>query len=356
MRLKPTASLAALTLLTAVTLPSLGGAAAVAAEQVASVPVAFTVVNSNASALPCASDGKGYTVVGHITGPVSVLEKGTIGAAALYLHGDGVDERLWHYTKTPGHDYVSDMAKAGFVSVTITRLGYEGSGKPNGNDLCFGSEADVAHQIVNQLRRGAYIPTGSVLGSAAGKPPKIARLALAGHSASGFVAMAEAYSFDDIDGLIVVGSGEFPTPHVGTTVLDQQSRCPGSADGYAFLTTDQNQAKADFFTAGADPAVVEDLTATRPKDACGPLFNAPSSFVVDGAMLGSIDVPVLCIAGDRDVFFPRPDWQAKLFTGSPSATAVVLPDTGHAITLEKSAPEFRAAMADWLRAHKFAAK
>ncbi|MGH8583351.1 MAG: alpha/beta fold hydrolase [Gammaproteobacteria bacterium] len=81
-----------------------------------------------------------------------------------------------------------------------------------------------------------------------------------------------------------------------------------------------------------------------------------SSFPVDGAMLGSVDVPVLCIAGDKDAFFPHPDDQAKLFTGSPEAKAVVLPGTGHAVTLEKSAPEFRRAMADWLRAHKFAAR
>ncbi len=356
MRPFKSAALTVLALLTVVTLPSLGSATpATAAVSVASVPVSFSVTNQNTSALPCPTDGKEYTVVGHITGPKSLLKRNSISAAALYLHGDGVDERLWHYTKTPGHDYVGDMAEAGFVSISITRLGYQGSGKPNGNDMCFGSEADVAHQIIGHLRNGSYATTGSGLGKS-GKAPKVKSLVLAGHSASGFVAMAEAYSYDDIDGLVVVGSGEFVTPHVPATVFDQQSRCPVSHDGYSFLTLSQNQAKRDFFTEGADEAVVDDFTATRPKDACGPLMFAPSSFVVDAAMLRAIEVPVLCIAGDKDAFFPYPEEQAKLFVGSPDVKAVILPNTGHAVTLEKSAPDFRAAMVTWLAEHRFRAE
>jgi pimeloyl-ACP methyl ester carboxylesterase len=353
MRLKPRAALTALAVFTAVTLPSLDSAtAATAAEQVVSVPVSFQVVNENKTPLPCSDDDATYTVIGHLTGPAAALTKRTITAAALYLHGDGVDERLWHYTKTPGHDYVTDMARQGLVSVTITRLGYRGSGMPNGNAICFGSEATATHQIIEQLRAGTYATKGPGLG--VGKhAPRIQRIALAGHSASGFVAMAEAYSFFDVDALIVVASGEFVTPHVGEVVLDQQSRCPSSDDGYSYLTESQDNAKADFFTAGADPAVVDDFSATRPKDACGPLMKALGSFVIDADLLSTIEVPVLCIAGDKDVFFPHPDQQASLFSGSKDAKAVILHNTGHAITLEKSAPDFRAAMASWLREHRF---
>lgn len=354
MRLRTAAALTALTV--AVTLPSLGSAtpATAATQKVASVPVSFEVVNKNRTALPCQEDGKKYTVVGHVTGPAAALRKSTIRAAALYLHGDGVDERLWRYTKKADHNYAEEMAEAGFVSVTVTRLGYEGSGKPNGKDMCFGSEADVAHQIIQHLRAGTYSAKGSGLG-ATGKAPKMQDLVLVGHSASGFVAMAEAYTFGDIGGLVVVGSGQFVTPHVGTTVFDQQSRCFSSPDGYSFLTLSQDQAKKDFFTEGADESVAEDISATRPKDACGPLMYALGSFVVDPVKVRSISIPVLCIAGDKDAFFPRPDDQAKLFAGSSDVKSVVVPNTGHAITLEKSAPDFRKAMASWLAARQFAA-
>lgn len=357
MRLRTAAALTALSV--AVTLPSLGSAttataATSATSAVASVPVSFEVVNRNRTALPCQEDGKKYTVVGHVTGPAAALRKSTIRAAALYLHGDGVDERLWRYTKKAEHNYVQEMAEAGFVSVTVTRLGYEGSGKPNGKDMCFGSEADVAHQIIQHLRGGTYSAKGSGLG-AGNKRATVQDIVLVGHSASGFVAMAEAYTFGDIGGLVVVGSGQFVTPHVGTTVFDQQSRCFSSPDGYSFLTLSQDQAKKDFFTEGADEAVVEDISSTRPKDACGPLMYAPGSFVLDPVKVRSISIPVLCIAGDKDAFFPRPDDQARLFAGSSDVKSVVVPNTGHAITLEKTAPDFRKAMAGWLAARQFAA-
>ena len=102
MRLKRRAALTALTMITAVALPSLGSAtSATAAERVVSVPVSFRVVNENRTPLPCSDDDAAYTINGHITGPAAVLKKGAIPAAALYLHGDGVDERLWHYTRPP---------------------------------------------------------------------------------------------------------------------------------------------------------------------------------------------------------------------------------------------------------------
>jgi hypothetical protein len=40
-----------------------------------------------------------------------------------------------------------------------------------------------------------------------------------------------------------------------------------------------------------------------------------------------------------------------LFTGSSDVKSVLLPDTGHALTLGHSAPQFRDQMAQWLGAH-----
>lgn len=328
-------------------LPALSGTAATAAEQVVSVPVSFDVANQNRSAVNCPADGGEYTVRGHLTGPVSALKGDTVEAATLYLHGNGVDERLWRYTGAKGYNHVAEMARQGFVSVTITRLGYQGSGTPHGMDICFGSEADIAHQIIEALRAGDYGSDGA--------GPAIKRLALAGHSAAGFVAMAEAYSFRDIDALMVVASGEFATPRVATAVAGQQSRCLTSEDGYELIEIDDGAAAADFFVNG-EAAIVEDVIGSRPADACGPTAFAPTSIAADVAMLGTVDVPVLVIAGAQDAFFPDPDAQASLFTGSSDVQAVKLDDTGHAITLERTAPAFRAAVADWLGERGFAAQ
>lgn len=323
---------------------STAGGAAAASVRVVSQQVSFTVVNQNTSRVPCPADGEKYTVVGHLTGPDSALNSESIKAATLYLHGNAVDERLWHYKQSERYDYATSMAKRGFVSVTVTRLGYRGSGKPDGNKVCWGSEADVAHQIVQHLRAGTY--------KSAGQAPKVQRLALAGHSASGFVAMAEAYSFSDVDALAVVASGEFTKPRVVEAVAGMQARCVGSQDGYALLESDDDKAAADFFH-DADPAVVAAMVKSRPADACGGTANAPASMATDPIALGTVEIPVLVITGEQDAFFDDPALQARLFTGSRDVESVSLPDTGHAISLDRSAPAFQAAMAKWLGARKF---
>jgi len=63
-------------------------------------------------------------------------------------------------------------------------------------DSCTGSEADVAHQIVGALRSGSYR-----IGGRAGVP--FSRVALAGHSTGSIIAQVEAYSFRDIDALVI---------------------------------------------------------------------------------------------------------------------------------------------------------
>jgi pimeloyl-ACP methyl ester carboxylesterase len=315
-----------------------------------SIPVTFRVVNTNTSKVPCPADGMSYDVVGHLTGPRSVLRHGPMTAATLYLHGDGFDESLWNYRRVPGYDYATEMVHWGLISVTITRLGYPGSGKPDGNKICLGSEADVAHQIVDELRSGKYElhPPDGHNRTAAGMP--IQRIALAGHSTAGFVAMAEAYSYEDLDGLIVVSSGEFVSPRVPAAVSEQQARCVFSADGYALIEGTDDEAAQDFFH-DADPAVIADTVAHRPRDSCGGLLNSPVDVIADAALLRTIHVPVLVIAGADDAFFPDPESEGKLFRGSQDVEASRLQDTGHAITLGHTAPVFRAVVAEWLFDH-----
>jgi len=110
------------------------------------------------------------------------------------------------------------------------------------------------------------------------------------------------------------------------------------------------QAAADFFH-DADPAIVADVSAHRPMDSCAGLMYVPSSMISDSAMLGQVSVPVLLLTGDSDAFFADPSHEAMLFSGSDDVKAVLLPDTGHALTLGHSAPQFRDQMAEWLHGH-----
>ena len=153
--------------------------------KVASRAVTFTVQNTDRSKLACTTDGASYQIAGHLTGPQSALAAASRRrkpAATLYLHGLGFGEWFWNFAAVPGYNYAVAQAKAGHVSVTIDRLGYGASGHPDGNKICIGGQADVAHQVVQALRKGTY----SV---ASGKVVRFKRIALAGHSAGSEIAM-----------------------------------------------------------------------------------------------------------------------------------------------------------------------
>jgi pimeloyl-ACP methyl ester carboxylesterase len=69
----------------------------------------------------------------------------------------------------------------------------------------------------------------------------------------------------------------------------------------------------------------------------------------------SITVPALLLIGENDAVFPPPalESQRRLFAGSDDVTAVTIPDTGHALTVERSAGVTRDAVISWLCGHAF---
>ena len=118
--------------------------------------VSFHVQNTNTSGVPCPSDNAGYTVHGHLVGPQPVLAGPAPPVVTVYLSGEDAGEWNWRLTAVPGYDWPADMAGLGHVSLTIDMLGYGASGHPDGEQSCWGSQADVAHQIISQLRSGGY--------------------------------------------------------------------------------------------------------------------------------------------------------------------------------------------------------
>jgi alpha-beta hydrolase superfamily lysophospholipase len=321
-----------------------------------SFPVAFHVVASNRSGLPCAAlpAGADHEVVrGHVTGPRSALDghRGRGLAGTLYAHGDGYAEYFWRYPDNGKYNYVDHMARRGHVSVTIDRLGYGRSDKPNGNDICFGVEADVLHQIIGQLRRGSY---------SGDRTPRFERVGLVGHSAGGLIAEQEAAGFQDIDALGVLDSGELnATPLVLQRAAEQQARCllapdslvgllnPSSRHGYAPLEADGAQFRSDHM-ANVEPDIARDLIARRTDDACAGTRNAAQALAGNPVRNSLVTVPVLLLAGARDKLFPNPALQAATYPRSKRVTVRVVSDAGHAVAFARTAPIFQHDMDSWL--------
>jgi pimeloyl-ACP methyl ester carboxylesterase len=324
------------------------------------IPVAFGVSNTNGSALPCRPDDLTYTIAGEIVGPSALLTQPRHDlVATLYLHELSFGKFFWTFGGVPGYDYTDALARAGHVSVVVDRLGYDASGRPPGNDTCFGAQADIASQIVRQLKSGTYAaPGGSV-------PLAFGRIVLAGHSVGGGIAELAAESFPQIgiDGLILFAWADRDfSQRTIEQGANEGADCagggqPADAGGppnYAYFGRTEADFQQNVF-ADTDPRVVAAVTRLRNRDPCGDVATLVQLSAVNASGAGKITVPVLLLFGDADANFQAKaaDDQAAAFTASPGVTVRHFAGAGHALTLELAAPAVRAAAASWLGMHGF---
>ncbi len=339
-----------LSLLAALVCAAVLPAGARAAETIVDRPVAFTVQNVNRSKLPCATDGATYTVRGHLTGPASAIASPK--AATLYLHGLGLGEFFWRFEGVPGYDFTDDLARRGRVSVTIDRLGYLTSDKAPGMQSCIGAQADIAHQIIEQLKAGSY---------AGATHPAFADVGLVGHSAGGLITQVEAYSFGDAKAIGVLayadqGISNFQLGAAGAakTVcvnggVPASSAGPG---GYALLGQTLPVGRRAFF-ASARENVISSTLPLLTKNPCGDLASYMAAPPVDKANLAAVTAPVLLVQGAADKLFPDGSVNAQrgLFSGSPAVTYRSIPRSGHALTLESGHTQLVRDVGDFLTAN-----
>ena len=328
----------------------LSSVAASAATKVPERPVTFTVQNVNQTLLPCSTDGGTYTITGHLNGTAAELRSGKV---TLLLHGLGLGEFFWRIQNIPGYDFAANLAHLGHASVTIDRLGYGTSGKPAGTGSCIGGQADIAHQIISDLKTGDY--QGATT-------PRFHRVGLIGHSAGGQITEVESYSFHDaaaIGILAYADQGLSPfqlslgaaAAQVCATGGDLQSLTSGPG-GYASLGGNLSNAFTAFLHSAATPiaaAVIPQFSL----DPCGDLASYSIAPSVDLTHLASITQPALLVQGGKDTLFPPPSVarQAKLLTGSSSVTYAALPDAGHALTFETGHQRLATIVASFLSRH-----
>ena len=331
-------------------------AAEVNSSDIVQQAVSFSVRNVNGTGIDCTANGARYTVRGHITGTAqSLADPQTV---TLLEHGLSYGE-FFGNSDIPGYNFAERQAEAGHVTVTVDRLGYGASDKPVGDNICFGSRADIAHQEVQQLKAGSYTTTGA-------SSAKFAKVVLAGHSVGGIIAQTEAYTFGDIDGLMVLSYSDTDVSLGATSALaiaTDQCQAGGMRQhgdtgptGYVWFGADTPEKfiEAHFYTPGADPAVVAKVAAMRSEDPCGDILSYKKAVATDLANIGKITVPALVLTGGRDAIYPVPaDKQASLLTGSSDVSAFTIPDTGHALTFHYSQDQFQAQLSMWLTDHHF---
>ena len=334
------------------------------------ITVSFDVVNTNRSAVPCPSDGSRHVVTGHIVGPRSEL----VGAAerphllTVLLTGFDEGEWTWRFKDVPGYDYPVEMARLGHASLSIDMLGFGASGHPNGHLVCWGSQADVLHQIIQQLRRGSYrVLDGSV------QPVRFSTVLVSGHDTGPWPTIINAYTWpgdiDGISGQILAHQGY--TPYIIDIFARRAAGCalggqnhddpPDDADdltddpshggGYISFGPADEQFSSDlFYEKRADPAVIDAVLGLRNRNPCGHITSVNATIRMNLLRMSEIDVPILLVyPGPDDPVFTRDgqEQEAANYSGSDDVTTVWL-DSGHFPELEGCAPDFRRLYAHWV--------
>jgi pimeloyl-ACP methyl ester carboxylesterase len=315
--------------------------------KVVELPVSFRVHNTDTSGAVCPTDGANYTVSGHITAARASLSGRAPRTLAVYLTGLDTGEWGWRLTAVPGYDWPAEIAHQGQSSLTLDMLGYGASGHPNGQNSCYGSQADVVHQVIGELRRGDYRVDG-------GRPLTFSRIALVGHDVGGAIAEIEAYSYKDIDALVLMTwADQGFTP----LLLDRFGRAASACatggglaqpGGYFYMERPEEYQPDLFFD--ADPAVIAAVQRLREPNPCGYNTWAFSAITSNLARLGEIHVPVLLTIGAQDTVWTSDGWalQQQHFTGSRDVTAARIPNASHFPMLERTAPQARALVGGWL--------
>jgi pimeloyl-ACP methyl ester carboxylesterase len=330
--------------------------------RIVSVPVSFRVRDINRSDAPCpppfsAPDMGSYLIKGHLVAPRRVLRRPS-PSLTIYLHGTLIGERIWGLAAPRGYEWAREEARTGHASLTIDRLGFGSSGQPRGFSTCIGAEADIIHQLVTRLRNGTY-DAGRI------RAPRFDRVALLGFSAGGPIAEVESYSFGDVSALLLMSSAvdEGGSPD-GFSALFNSPDAPGetcarggdpkSAGGPAGYTYVYREYLSRLVY-NAQPDVLAAAHRMEERDPCGYFGSLPGTILTDRARAGDIRVPVLLLFGQHDLLFPpsQAAQEAGLFADSHDVTLVEVPDTGHLIPLERTAPASRAKVSAWLAARGF---
>lgn len=289
------------------------------------------------------------TVHGQLCLPAGGIPK----TVQLLVHGGTYNRHYWDLPNVPArYSYQHDMADRGLATFAIDFPGSGDSSQPLSALITGTGLASVAHQVISHLRAGRVAGT------------RFDRVILVGHSMGSGIVVAEAATYRDVDGVILTGFShsmdllaltaifvDGVRPAVLDPVLARRNSDLGyvtTMPGTRHLFHDPGLVDSDVLV--ADEATKDQVAATVVPDLLTLAFTSPLS--------RSITAPVLIANGARDTLFCAFNCastdtlaaaEAAYFT-SP-LTTFLLPESGHSVGIAHNAPDYRAAVSDWITAN-----
>ena len=226
----------------------------------------------------------------------------------LMIHGASDTHTVFDFF--PGFRAAPELSHLGVTVLALDRVGYGASSHPNGDTLDFATSAGYVHQVIQAVRAGALGFT----------PPA---LVLLGPSAGGDIAIVEAGTYHDVDGLIVCSN----TSELQPALFEVDVGAWFAQGDYFDFGVDF---RTQFFYAApfAIQFIIDLDNATRSLVPRAEIQSALGN--LSAPFRGQVVAPVLLMQADHDaIFVPRDD--SALFSSSPDVSFRLLPLTGHKI-------------------------
>ena len=279
---------------------------------------------------------------GHIAGTLCVPQGAK--TVQLLVHGYSYARYYWDFPYQPEtYSYVRRANEAGYATLAIDRIGDGESTHPPGATLTWDTAARTVQQVVTALRDGS-------LGRSFDK------VVLVGHSYGSVTTYLVAGRYHDVDAMIVTGIAHRVNLADLTARLIAQSP-PAVLDpkfaksGYdpLYVTTRKGARSLFYNTDNADPKVVE--IDEELKQTAGVLEIPTAAVYLLNDVSKTTNIPVLTVNGDADTFFCGPlaadcssdealaAFERPFYGPNAKVEAMVIPNGGHDINLELTAPQ-----------------
>jgi pimeloyl-ACP methyl ester carboxylesterase len=288
------------------------------------------------------------TIYGELCNPL----RGPSHAVQLLLHGGTYGHLYWDWPQQPSlYSAVRYFSMAGYSTFNIDRIGSGSSSHPPSSDISFASNAYVVHELVGRLKAGAI---GGF---------SFRRVILVGHSLGSYIAIIEAGTYQDVDGVVLTGYLHQTNPN--GIALFQSEIIPANTDpsgrfssldsGY-LTTAPGTRGSLFYYEPGiySDPTVIAEDEQTKETMTTGEIASAATP--PDSAL---IKVPVLEVVGQQDAIFCGSgavdcssntsvyQEESPYFSPGARLQVYVIPNTGHDLNLHLTAPQTYATIIGW---------
>ncbi|WP_434450465.1 alpha/beta hydrolase [Lentzea sp. E54] len=263
----------------------------------------------------------------------------------VLIPGGTYDRSYWDVGFEPStHSFTRAQNNAGFATLALDRLGTGKSSKPLSVLITASTQASAVHQVITKMK------------------PRFNKVIVAGHSIGSAMAMIEAGTYKDVDGVLVTGFTH--KMNYVTVVPVLANMIPAGLD-LGYLTTMPDTRYNSFHKPG--PLIPGSISFDESTKDVFAVTEAVDTILLNTVVIPvsrKITVPVLVVVGNDTHFCSagvplmgsdcssaaalKAD-EARFFPAVPRLDTYVLDGYGHSINYAPNAPAYHARVASWAK-------